>query len=510
MKSSYDLFREASDRFPKSHLFFPGEDRHYSYKEFIVLIDKAAKALSAMGIGYGDKVSIMGHNSSYFLTMLFATIKVGAIVIPINAKYLEEDVFYMVNAAKVKLMCFLSDTPIYEKVARSVPAIITLSNFDSFITSAESMPDSESCCNNIQYILFTSGTTSHPKGVQLSLENVLNSTKAYIDNLKVDKDEVMLLDLPLSYCYGSVLLSCSFFQVGASLVVSKMFTVRGALAAIEKYHCTFLNMVPTMCQLIFQSGLMERYDTSSVRKIGVGGSFVSPELMDAIAANFKTTDIICAYGLTESTSYAISPSLDDPFEERRVFVGRPTLNMEARIVSEDGSILGCDEPGELCLRGSGMMIGYLDESQTATMYDLDGWFHTGDVALAHSNGMYSIVGRCKDMIIKGGENISPMQIERVIDNYEGISGSQVVGVIDPVFGEKVVAVITKSQAADIDIRQLINYLKINLSINKQPDYYVAVDSLPFTTSGKISKQNLRNLVNDKFENLKRNQIVYLQ
>ena len=183
--------------------------------------------------------------------------------------------------------------------------------------------------------------------------------------------------------------------------------------------------------------------------------------------------------------------------------------MEARIAPGYGLSEDVMIQGELCLRGKGMMLGYLDAAITAASYDDEGWFHTGDVAKCNDKGLYWIVDRCKDMIIRGGENISPKHVELVIDGFEGIDGSQVVGIRDTVFGEKVVAVLLRSQAEKLDLKALIAYLRLRLGKNRRPDFYVALDVIPMAGVGKVNKQAIRKMVNANIGKLKRNRINYL-
>lgn len=509
MESFYDLFKAASARFKDSEIYFPDEGKKYSYSEFLEGVDAFARAMTGCGIGRGDRVALFGQNTSYWMKCFFAIMKIGAVVVPVSSKSVEDEVLYITRTAGVKLLFHLMDGPVSGKLMHSVPAIVTREEIDFFVNKYQGAQDTESICGDLQLIMFTSGTTADPKGVMHGPVSLQNSAFDFMKVIGLRQSDVMLLNLPISHIYGCVLICCTFFMVGANLVVSRTYTARGTLSLIDKYRCTVLNMVPTMYQMLFTSELISRYSLSSVRRAVVGGSYTSQELVDDMGKAFGKENVMCGYGMTECASWALGQGFDAPASERGTSAGWPTGNMEARIapgygLSEDGMI-----QGELCLRGKGMMLGYLDAAITAASYDDEGWFHTGDVAKCNDKGLYWIVDRCKDMIIRGGENISPKHVELVIDGFEGIDGSQVVGIRDTVFGEKVVAVLLRSQAEKLDLKALIAYLRLRLGKNRRPDFYVALDVIPMAGVGKVNKQAIRKLVNANIGKLKRNRINYL-
>ena len=487
MESFYDLFKAASVRYPASEIHFPDEGKRYTYAGFLKEVDACAGELTARGIGRGDRVALFGQNTSYWMQYFFALFKTGAVAVPITSKSVEEDIDYITETAGVKMLLRLSDTVEFVSKANAAPC-----------------PD-----DDLQLIMFTSGTTANPKGVMHTAESLRNSAFDYMRTIRLVESDVMLLNLPISHCYGCVLNCCSFFLAGASMVVSRSYTPRGTLRLIEKYRCTVLNMVPTMYQLLFSSELAGRYDLSSVRMAMVGGSYVSQDLVDNMGKAFGRQRVLCGYGMTECASWAVSQSFDDPAAVRGNSAGKPVGNMEARIapgcvMTEDGM-----QEGELCLRGKGMMKGYLDAAMTAASYDEEGWFHTGDVARRDAHGRYWIVDRCKDMIIKGGDNISPKHVELVLDGFGAIEGSQVVGIPDEVYGERIVAVLKRDQAEKTDLKSLIPYLKLKLARNRRPDFFVALDEIPMTGVGKVNKQAIRTFVGSNIDRLQRNRINYL-
>ena len=487
MESFYDLFKAASVRYPASAIHFPDEGKHFSYAEFLAGVDACADELSALGIGRGDRVALYGQNTSYWMQYFFALFKLGAVAVPLNSKSVEEDISYIVGTAGVKLLVRLSDRPVLEM-------------------QKAAMADSGS---DLQLIMFTSGTTANPKGVMHTAASLQNSAFDYMRTIGLKESDVMLLNLPISHCYGCVLICCSFFNAGASLVVSRSYTPRGTLKLIEQYRCTVLNMVPTMYQLLFTSELTGRYNLSSVRIAVVGGSYVSRELVENMGRAFGQQSVLCGYGMTECASWAVAQSYADPASVRGNSAGKPVGNMEARIAP--GSVLTEDgmQEGELCIRGKGMMRGYLDAAMTAASYDEEGWFHTGDVARRDAKGRFWIVDRCKDMIIKGGDNISPRHVETVLDGFGGIEGSQVVGIPDEVYGERIVAVLKRDQAEKTDLKSLVPYLKLKLARNRRPDFFVALNEIPMAGVGKVNKQAIRTLVGSHMDELQRNRINYL-
>jgi len=491
MESFYDLFKAAAPRHPASAIDFPDEGKRYSYAEFLDEVDACAEDLKELGVGPGDRVALFGQNTSYWMKSFFAVIKLGAVVVPISSKSVEEDIDYITKTAGVKLLLRLSD---------------------GFVPEVQK-PDKAAAVQapkGLQLIMFTSGTTANPKGAMHTRESLANSACDYMKTIRLEESDVMLLNLPISHCYGCVLICCSFFLTGASLVVSKAYTPRGTLRLIERYRCTVLNMVPTMYQLLFSSELAGRYDLSSVRVAVVGGSYTSQDLVDNMGRAFGRQSVLCGYGMTECASWAVAQSFDDSPAVRGNSAGRPVGNMEARLapgfVQEENGM----RQGELCIRGRGMMAGYLDAAMTAASYDDEGWFHTGDVARQDAEGRLWIVDRCKDMIIKGGDNISPKHVELALDDFSGIEGSQVVGIPDPVYGERIVAVLLRRQAENLDVKALAEYLKPRLAKNRRPDFFVALNEIPMTGVGKVNKQALRTIVGSQKDKLQRNRINYLQ
>lgn len=509
MESFYDLFKAASLRYTDSAIHFPDEGRRFSYAEFLEGVDDLASAMAGCGIGRGDRVALFGQNTSYWMKCFFAIVKLGAVVVPVSSKSVEDEVLYIVRTAGVKLLFHLMDNPVSDRLMHSVPAIVTLEEADYFINKYKSAPVTDSVSNDLLMIMFTSGTTADPKGVMHGPANLMHSALDFMRTISLDSSDVMLLNLPISHIYGCVLICCSFFMAGADLVVTRTYNARATLRLIDEYRCTVLNMVPTMYQVLFSSELISRYDLSIVRRAVVGGSYTSVELVADMCRAFGEEHVMCGYGMTECASWALGQGFDAPASVRGNSAGWPVGDMEARIApgygrSEDGMI-----QGELCLRGKNMMLGYLDAAMTAASYDDEGWFHTGDVAKRNENGLYWIVDRCKDMIIRGGENISPKHVELVIDSFDGIDGSQVVGLRDDVFGEKVVAVLTRPRAEKTDLKALTAYLRQRLGKNKRPDFYVALDAIPMTGVGKVNKQAIRRIVNDNIGKLRRNIINYL-
>lgn len=490
MESFYDLFKAAAPRHPASALHFPDEGKSFSYAEFLDEVDSCAGTLAGCGIGPGDRVALFGQNTSHWMKAFFALMKLGAVAVPISSKSVEEDISYITKTAGARLLLRLSDGFVAEPL--------------------EGKPSDGIDPSGLQLIMFTSGTTANPKGVMHTRESLANSACDYKKTIRLRESDTMLLNLPISHCYGCVLICCSFFLAGASLVVSRSYTPRGTLRLIEKYRCTVLNMVPTMYQLLFSSELAGRYDLSSVRTAVVGGSYTSRELVDRMGKAFGPQHVLCGYGMTECASWAVAQTFDDAPEDRGTSVGHPVGNMEARLAPgyEEEADGMCQ--GELCIRGKGMMAGYLDAAMTAASYDEEGWFHTGDVAQRDSSGRYWIVDRCKDMIIKGGDNISPKHVELALDDYKGIDGSQVIGIPDAVYGERIVAVLKRGQAEKTDLRALGDYLKFRLAKNRRPDFYVALDEIPMTAVGKVNKQAIRQMVRSQMDNLKRNRINYLK
>ncbi len=528
-KTIYEVFSNTCNEKPdKIAAIFPDDSKQYTYSELKALVDKTTKGLISLGIKKGSHVAICMHNTDKWLAVLYAASSIGAVVVPVNINSSLDEMEYLIAQADVNVLFFIkNDTKnnteclkniigesnsIDKEKFISLDKVVVIGdvisnasviNWTDFIRMSDTISEdiandfrSKITSEDIYSIQYTSGTTSRPKGAILVQKGVLYSASYYGELTEMSSDEKIFIPIPFHYCFGNVLAAVSYLIYGATIVVPSGFVSKNALRILEEEGCTFICGVPTMYFAMINNSDFNNFDLSKLNKLVMGGSYSSPSQVNKIAQAFGVTNIINGYGLTETSSLCVVPSINDSYDVRMNTVGRPLPNVEAKIIDKDS---GNEKPegqmGELLIRGSNCMLGYYKkEYETSQVIDKDGWLHTGDLASQTHEGWIKIEGRIKDIIIRGGENISPSEIEIALCEVEGVNDAKVIGVYDEVMGEKIAAVIISTKNLEDLCQQIEGKLENKISKNKIPEYYINVDLYPVNSTGKVVKDELKRMV----------------
>lgn len=506
-----------------------------TYYEFNKEVDKYAKGLLGMGIGKGDHVAIWATNYPEWLILFFATARIGAVLVTVNTNYKEAELEYLLSNSDSKAL-FICDgikDIDCEKIIYSVcPELKTskpgeLHNeklpFLRYVVSLDNWYDGMYNWSQIPYfgvlisneefnaikhsidpddvvnMQYTSGTTGFPKGVMLTHNNIVNNGKAIGDCMKFSSKDKLCIPVPFFHCFGMVLAIMAAVTHGAAMVPLLWYTPMKVMHAVEYEKCTAVHGVPTMFIRILEHRDFGRYDFSSLRTGIMAGSPCPVKVMRDVVDKMHMSEITITYGQTEASPACTMTTVDDPLEIRVNTVGKEMPFMETKIVDPDtGEDLPDDTPGEFVVRGYNVMKGYYKMPEaTAAAIDKDGWLHTGDLAIRDANGYYRITGRIKDMIIRGGENIFPKEIEDFIYTHPDVVDVQIVGVPSEKYGEEAYAFVIKRPGSSVTEKDIQTYVANNMARHKVPSYVEFIDQMPMTASGKIQKFVLRDMAKAK-------------
>jgi fatty-acyl-CoA synthase len=500
----------AVARFPdRDALVECATGRRWTYREFGADVDRLALGLLDAGIGKGDRVGIFAPNRAEWTLTQYATAKIGAILVNINPAYRVHELEFVLNQAGIRLLvaalAFKSSdyVAMVEQVRPRCPAlqqVIFLGSpeWDELFRRGAATPRSltaELSADDPINIQYTSGTTGFPKGATLSHHNILNNG-FFVGELcgYTERDRVAIVP-PFYHCFGMVMGNLACTSHGAAMVIpSEGFDPRAALSAVDSERCTSLYGVPTMFIAELELPEFGDYDLGSLRTGIMAGSPCPVEVMKQVIDRMGMAEVAICYGMTETSPVSTQTRADDSLERRVSTVGRVGPHLEVKIVDPaTGLTVPRGVPGELCTRGYSVMLGYWEQpDKTAEVIDAARWMHTGDLAVMDADGYVSITGRIKDMVIRGGENVYPREIEEFLYTHPDILDAQVIGVPDERYGEELMAwVRLREGAPELTAESLREFCGGKLAHYKIPRYVHVVDDFPMTVTGKVRKVEMR-------------------
>jgi fatty-acyl-CoA synthase len=483
----------------------------YTYTEFGAAVERAARAFLAAGIEPGDRVGIWSPNCAEWALAQYATAKLGVILVNINPAYRTSELEYalrqsgcrmLVAATAFKTSDYVS---MVDEVRPSLPELETVvfigRDWDDFLAagdgvSAGAVAERQAATQfddpiNIQY---TSGTTGFPKGATLSHHNILNNGYFVGLGCGYTEQDRVCIPVPYYHCFGMVMGNLACTSLGACMVIpAPAFDPEATLRAVQDERCTSLYGVPTMFIAELEHPSFAEYDLSSLRTGIMAGSPCPIETMRRAVSRMHMDEVTICYGMTETSPVSTQTGADDTMEQRVGTVGRTHPHLETKIVSpETGAIVERGTPGELCTRGYSVMLGYWnDPERTAEAIDRARWMHTGDLAVMDADGYVNIVGRIKDLVIRGGENVYPREVEEFLMGHPDVADVQVIGVPDARYGEELMAWIIPRGGASPDREQIAEYCRGRIAHYKVPRYVECVSEFPLTVTGKVMKFKLR-------------------
>lgn len=526
-----DLLDETAGRFPqKDAVVYPEKGLRYSYAQFQEICNQAARGFLSLGINRGENIAIWATNVPEWVISQFATAKIGGVLVTVNTSYRVHELEYLLHQSEATTLLLIDsyrDASYLEMIKEICPEldhckpgelrserlphlrnVIYLGEerqpgmflWSDILSLGAEASDEERIARqqslhpddviNMQY---TSGTTGFPKGVMLSHVNIVNNAIKVAECQRLDETDRICIPVPFFHCFGCVMGTLASVATGATMVPVIAFDPEIVLDVVEQERCTALYGVPTMFIAELNHPSFPGRDLSSLRTGIMAGSPCPIEVMKNVVEKMGIREITIAYGQTESSPVITQTRPDDSIERRVTTVGRAHDEVEVKIIDPvTGETVPPGVQGELCTRGYLVMKGYYNMPEhTAKVIDHEGWLHTGDLATVDEDGYYRITGRLKDMIIRGGENIYPREIEEFLYTHPKVLDVQVVGVPDAKYGEQVLACIKVKPGEELTEEELLAYCEGKIARFKVPRYIQFVSEYPMTASGKIQKYKLR-------------------
>jgi fatty-acyl-CoA synthase len=541
----YPYLRRIADGSPDNEAVVSREQGiRWTYREFFEEIDRVARGLLAFGIEPGDRVAIWATNNAEWMVLQIATAEIGAVLVNINPAYRGAELEHALRSARVqtfflmpafrrsdyvgmlrRLCPELDSCDPHELETEKLPELRQVIVFDpvnanaterpapGFLTWQEVLAMGETVPEtrlgerletlemddpiNIQ---FTSGTTGFPKPVVLTHHNILNNGFFVGEVMRLTHEDRLCVPVPFYHCFGMVLANLACLTHGSTVVVpAPHFDAEATLATVQAERCTALHGVPTMFVAELGVADFDKYDLGSLRTGIMAGAPCPPEIMRKVMGVMGCSEILIAYGQTEASPVTQITRPDDAFDRRIESVGFNLPHQETKIVdSENGTIVPLGETGELCFRGYQVMRGYFElEEATRQAIDERGWLHSGDLGVMDEDGYVRITGRLKDMVIRGGENIYPAEIEAYLCTHPEVAQAAVFGIMDQKWGEDLGAWVQLEDGATVDPEELKAYVREGMAHFKVPRYVTIVDEFPMTVTGKIQKFKIREIVEEE-------------
>ncbi len=526
-----ELIRETASRYPdREALIFPAASLRLTYSEFEQKCRETAKGFMALGVKKGDHVSVWATNIPQWVYLQFGLGMIGAVLVTVNTNYKSSELNYILNQSDSTTLVLIEeyrDTNYRDMLSVVVPGLNSMEagkirsdslpllknivyiggrsetpgmfSFDQVMGLGRKISDAELAereesidFHDVVNMQYTSGTTGFPKGVMLTHYNVINNARMVGDVMGMTEKDRLLIQVPLFHCFGCVMSSLNCVVHGSTMVMMEYFDAIKALKYIQDEKCTAINGVPTMFISILSHEDFSEYDMSSLRTGIMAGAPCPEETMRQVMERMHCPEVVIAFGQTESSPVMNMTRRDDPVDVRVTTVGRLLPGILGKIVDPaTGEELPPNVQGEIVTKSPCVMKGYYKmPDDTEKAIDADGWLHTGDLGIVDEQGNFKITGRIKEMIIRGGENIYPREIEEYLHKHSKIRDVYVVGVPDKKYGEQVLAVVIPEPGEKITEEELVEYCTNRIARHKIPRYWQFTDEVPMTASGKVQKYKI--------------------
>jgi fatty-acyl-CoA synthase len=533
-KTIGQVIQEAALNYPENPALIQPEFKlRQNYRDFYASCRETAKGLMAMGVKRGDKISVWTTNIPQWVYLQFSLGMIGGILVTVNTNYQSHELEYILeqsDSTTLFLMDSYRDTSFYNTVRNVMPEVDSckpghlvcaklplmkniiyigekentpgMFKFTDMINMGKSITDQklEDRMNSLDdqdviNMQYTSGTTGFPKGVMLTHHNIVNNARMVGDVMGMTDKDSLLIHVPLFHCFGCVMSTLNCVCHASTMVLLESFDPAKSLATIDAERCTAVNGVPTMFVAMLNHPDFDHYNMSSLRTGTMAGALCPEETMNQVRTKMHCSEVVIAFGQTECSPVMTMTRRDDPVNLRVTTVGRLLPDVEGKIIDpETGKDTPVNVQGEIVTRSACVMKGYYKmPEETSGDIDKEGWLHTGDLGEVDENGYFKVTGRIKDMIIRGGENIYPRELENFLYGHPKVMNVQVVGIPDKKYGEQVLAAIQLKGGQKATAEEFIEFCKGKIARHKIPKYWDFVETYPMTASGKIQKFKVREM-----------------